>query len=513
MGAAASLAERHVEADISLADAKALVPPGAWDDRWDGQFGAAAGRVDRRVGLALLARRLEHLGGARDWAAAPSPAALRDAKLRDIEAAAARSMGEAVDGLAGARPPAAKPAASGGDNLFFECLLAKVERDRDAARAELAAERRRSAKADGRFGGGVRRAAAAAVSRQRDRAWDHKAGPPPSAAAPTPRSARRARVEARRGARRAVQPATPRRSPSRRRRSSTSRRSSPRRRGPSATARRSARRRRARGASAPRRELGDAAGADDRRAADARAAAARAAAAPAVDVAALWTRAAAARRRARDADAAGQRRPPARAPRALPPSAPAWERTFEARLARLPVDDRKYGWYALDKDDAAGKPVEYRGYVYTSGTLAAGCPGMDLGRVVCHSSYCDTEEVWRIANDWPFATEICTWDGKGTYDGPAQEEDGYTGADCWKAAPDPANEDDEGRTEQNKENRATDWECDMLHDQHDVFYKVLIGLFYICPLTAFVFSCISQAHPEGPDKFWGQPAKVAPANM
>ena len=42
MGAAASLAERHVEADISLADAKALVPPGAWDDRWDGQFGAAA---------------------------------------------------------------------------------------------------------------------------------------------------------------------------------------------------------------------------------------------------------------------------------------------------------------------------------------------------------------------------------------------------------------------------------------------------------------------------------------
>jgi hypothetical protein len=115
----------------------------------------------------------------------------------------------------------------------------------------------------------------------------------------------------------------------------------------------------------------------------------------------------------------------------------------------------------------------------------------------------------------PFATEICTWDGKGTYDGPAREEDGYTGADCWKAAPDPANEDDVGRNEQNKENRATDWECDMLHDQHDVFYKVLIGLFYICPLTAFVISCISQAHPEGGDKFWGyeQPAKVAPANM
>jgi len=218
MGAAASLAERHVEADISLADAKALVPPGAWDDRWDGQFGAAAGRVDRRVGLALLARRLEHLGGARDWAAAPSPvgaqaaaaaaavrdvaalaragggaallasapplraacaeleAALRDAKLRDIEAAAARSMGEAVDGLAGARPPAAKPAASGGNNLFFECLLAKVERDRDAARAELAAERRRSADADSRFAATACRAAAAAaaVSRQRDRARDHR---------------------------------------------------------------------------------------------------------------------------------------------------------------------------------------------------------------------------------------------------------------------------------------------------------------------------------------------------
>ena len=72
---------------------------------------------------------------------------------------------------------------------------------------------------------------------------------------------------------------------------------------------------------------------------------------------------------------------------------------FESLSALVPAAaDTTFG--GGDEDDAGGKPVEYRGYVYTSGTLAAGCPGMDLGRVVCHSSYCDTEEVWRIANDW-----------------------------------------------------------------------------------------------------------------
>ena len=95
--------------------------------------------------------------------------------------------------------------------------------------------------------------------------------------------------------------------------------------------------------------------------------------------------------------------------------------------------------------------------------------------------------------------------------GGGEEEDGYTGADCWKAAPDPADENDPGRDEGNKETRDTDWECDMLHDQRSVWIKVLIGVFYIFPLTAFVFSCFIQASPEG--RQWAHPAKVAPANM
>ena len=52
------------------------------------------------------------------------------------------------------------------------------------------------------------------------------------------------------------------------------------------------------------------------------------------------------------------------------------------------------------------------------------------------------------------------------------------------------------------------------HDQRSSWIKVLIGVFYIFPLTAFVFSCFIQATPEG--RQWanhGGPAKVAPANM
>ncbi|KAH8061512.1 hypothetical protein JL722_4141 [Aureococcus anophagefferens] len=466
MGAAASLAERHVEADISLADAKALVPPGAWDDRWDGQFGAAAGRVDRRVGLALLARRLEHLGGARDWAAAPSPvgaqaaaaAAARDrAWDHKARAAAERGRADAAERATRAarrglrRGARRRPARDAAPLAFAASKIVDLE-------AKLAAAAR--AERDGAaLGAAAARAAALervaeleAMLRARTTAAPRTRGPrrrgPP----------RRLRSTSRRSGR------APRRRRRRRARATT--------RTASARTRRTRRRARARSA------VGAGLGADLRGA----------------------------------ARAAARRRPEVRLVRGAGQGARA-RRRRRARAGRGRDAERLPRRARGDEDDAAGKPVEYRGYVYTSGTLAAGCPGMDLGRVVCHSSYCDTEEVWRIANDWPFATDICTWDGKGTYDGPAQEEDGYTGADCWKAAPDPANEDDEGRTEQNKENRATDWECDMLHDQHDVFYKVLIGLFYICPLTAFVFSCISQAHPEGPDKFWGQPAKVAPANM
>ena len=154
-------------------------------------------------------------------------------------------------------------------------------------------------------------------------------------------------------------------------------------------------------------------------------------------------------------------------------------------------------------DDATGGAigVYYYGYVYTSGTAVSYIPS-DADRISWKKQYCDTEEVWRIGNDWcdcgAFATsgsrvppdrstlhsicrsrfrEVCTYDGLGTFKSSEAEVDGFSGQDCWRAAPDPEGEDDDGtppasvRRREERERARThrhrprgvgtkDWECD-----------------------------------------------------
>ncbi|KAH8046068.1 tudor domain-containing protein [Aureococcus anophagefferens] len=67
MGAAASLADEHLECELTLAEARKLVPAGTWDARWDGQFAATSGTMTKSVAMMLLAR-VEQLGAAGlDW--------------------------------------------------------------------------------------------------------------------------------------------------------------------------------------------------------------------------------------------------------------------------------------------------------------------------------------------------------------------------------------------------------------------------------------------------------------
>ena len=68
MGAAASLADEHLECELTLAEARKLVPAGTWDARWDGQFAATSGTMTKSVAMMLLAQRVEQLGAAGlDW--------------------------------------------------------------------------------------------------------------------------------------------------------------------------------------------------------------------------------------------------------------------------------------------------------------------------------------------------------------------------------------------------------------------------------------------------------------
>ena len=46
MGAAASLADEHLECELTLAEARKLVPAGTWDARWDSQFAATSGTIE-----------------------------------------------------------------------------------------------------------------------------------------------------------------------------------------------------------------------------------------------------------------------------------------------------------------------------------------------------------------------------------------------------------------------------------------------------------------------------------
>ena len=50
MGAAKSVAGRALPDELTEADAKRMVPAGAWDDRWDAQFACAKGAYQDEAG-------------------------------------------------------------------------------------------------------------------------------------------------------------------------------------------------------------------------------------------------------------------------------------------------------------------------------------------------------------------------------------------------------------------------------------------------------------------------------
>ena len=193
MGAAASLADEHLECELTLAEARKLVPAGTWDARWDGQFAATSGTMTKSVAMMLLAQRVEQLGAAGlDWgdevlppveaqyvlaaggvkhltalvetadAATPElttrcggvvdaslalEASLRAARVRQVEAdaraALAATRGRPV--VTGRREPLeVKPPKRRSDaSFFYECIITKLDDDKRDLQRQLAEERAR----------------------------------------------------------------------------------------------------------------------------------------------------------------------------------------------------------------------------------------------------------------------------------------------------------------------------------------------------------------------------------